>query len=283
MATLTRSRVHISELGHDVLRGLYAHRLLTTHQLHQLYAPDRTLRWTLMATTRLEADGFVGRVRVARTRMHAWYLTPAGVSITEGAGVEVRAYRMSHDRAAGPLQAHTLAVNEIGLAFVRAARDRGDDCGPADWRNETAHRLGPGARAEVLVSDAMLDYTAYGGAETGERVTRFVEIDRATTSVRVLAAKTEAYTRLWAYRPAWRAHARFPGLLIVMDGLSGPALERRLDALEATLRLSAAVARCDELDLYVVTLARLRRDALAPVCWQPGLDYPVDVLGQTGR
>ena len=43
--------------------------------------------------------------------------------------------------ANGPLREHTLAVNEVGLVFVSAARARGDECGPNDWDNEVAFRV----------------------------------------------------------------------------------------------------------------------------------------------
>lgn len=43
------------------------------------------------------------------------------------------------DGAAGPLQAHTLAVNDAAICFIEAARGRGDEFGPFAWRHEIYH------------------------------------------------------------------------------------------------------------------------------------------------
>lgn len=266
-------------IAHDMLRGLYAHRLLSTDQLHDLYGGRRSRRWTLVTLANLRAGKYIGRCRVAGSRQFAWFLQPNGVAITEGPGVERRSYRMTPERAAGPLQAHTLVVNEVGRLFARAAAARGDQCGPGDWRNETAFRLGPGRGAETLVVDAVLDYTLYSGSE-GTYLCRFVEVDRATTSVRTLVAKLEAYAALWAYAPSWRGYPKFPTVMVVMAGAAPAVLERRLDALEAMLRLSSPVAGCPDLQVSVATLDALRRHGpFGPVFWRPGRAGPVDLLG----
>lgn len=271
-------------VGHDVLRGLYAHRLMSTSQLWELYAPELTRRWMLKTLTNLEARDMVARVRIAgiRTREFAWYLRPDGLAVTEGPGVEVRPYRMDARRASGPLQAHTLAANEVGLCFVRAARSHGDDCWSDAWRNETAHRIGAGGSGEVVISDAILDYTVV--ERTGSTyLVRFVEIDRATTSARTLIRKLEAYARLCAYPPAWRAYPVFPPIMVVMAGPPEAVLERRIDALHHMLPLSAPIANAG-IVISVVTLEQLRTHGPhAPIFWQLGAEVLVDVRGRTTR
>jgi hypothetical protein len=56
--------------------------------------------------------------------------------------VETRRKLLSPMDARGPLRAHTLAVNDVGIAFLKAARPRAEDeCGPLAWRHEVAHPI----------------------------------------------------------------------------------------------------------------------------------------------
>lgn len=268
-------------LGNDILRGLYAHRLLTTAQLHELYAPAMTLRWALESLSRLREAGQIGRVRVAGGRMHAWFLTPKGVAVTDNPGVEQRPYRITPALAAGPLQAHTLALNDVGLCFVRAARTTGDDCSPG-WRNETVHHLGPGKKAEVLICDATLEYTV-AGDDASAYLRRFVELDRLTYTADRLVGRLEAYARLANYAPGWRLYPQFPGVLLVMDNrhVKPAQYERRMDALEQLIPLSGTLARCEHFRLLATTLEKLTAvGPHAPIWWRPGSTVLVDVRGR---
>lgn len=271
----------VSALGHEVLRAVYTHRLLTTAQLWELVAPTRTERWLQETLARLLAVGLLGRVRVAGGQMGAWYLTPKGLRCAEGPTVEVRGYRMTAEKAADAQQEHTLSLNEAGLAFVRAARMRGDDCWPG-WRNETAHRLGPGPRADVVISDAVVEYTVVeeGGSSY---LTRFLELDRITYDATRLVAKLETYARLANYAPGWRLYPKFPGVVIVMhNSRLGPgALDRRMDALAQLIPLSSVIATSPLFDLSVTTLFRLCGEGpFAPIFWKPGVPDFVDIRGR---
>lgn len=164
-----RTRAAVPRLGTaavGMVEGLHCHRLLSTAQLHDLYTPQSSLRWTQRLLGRLRESGLA---EVARTPggLGLWHLTPRGVAaigpIVGGAGERCKA--ISPEQAAGPLRDHTLAVNEVGLAFVRAARERDDECGPLAWRHEVVHSLGrpPGQRrAELLIADAVLTYQQNG-------------------------------------------------------------------------------------------------------------------------
>lgn len=261
-------------------RGLYVHRLLSTSQLWELFAPTTSMRYGRYVLERLEQDGYAGRVPRHGSRESVWFLTAAGVAATAGTDVEARRHRSTELTAAGPLQDHTLDVNEVGLCFARAARRRGDDCRPFSWRNETSHPLGPG-NADTLIADAVIDYTVVD--PRGEMfVSRFVELDRGSKRVAVLAAKLTSYVRLFDYAAGWLAYPRFPRVMIVLSGDGPAALERRLTSLcELAERLPGFRAR-PEIGASATTLAALRAEGPFGRIFVPLLepDRLVDVLGR---
>src|ERR1700709_2417026 len=121
-----------------------------------------------------------------------WHLTERGVDAagTIPSRAETRRKVIAPEQAAGPLQKHTIAVNDVGIAFVRAARERGDECGPFDWLHEVAHSLGPppGRRTpEQLISDAVLTYQLAEADGQTSIAYRFIELDCATRSAADLA------------------------------------------------------------------------------------------------
>jgi hypothetical protein len=131
-----------------------------------------------------------------------------------------------------------------------------------------------------VISDAVLDYTVIEEGASAF-LCRFVEIDRATTPVRTLVRKLESYARLYAYRPAWRAYPVFPPVVIVMAGPPEVVLQRRIDALEAMLPLSAPLANARDVVVTATTLEQLRTHGPhAPVFWRHGTDHLVDVRGR---
>ncbi len=291
---MRRPLPRVSGLGAEILTGLYRHRLVSTSQAHVIHAPQLTRRRIRMVLCDLERTGYVSRVGIAGSMETAWYVTAAGAEAVEGAGVDVRPYRLNASRAGGPLQAHTMAVNDVGIAFLAAARSRGEDFDVAGWRHEAAHPLGEGRKPELVIADAVLDYVVHD--PDGEvLVCRFLELDRATMSVREVATKLANYARLHAYQPAarpgseaprgWRQHyhRRFPKVMVVMSGRPVPTLARRRDSLLELVRRDARVmALRDELGISVTTLEDLRRQGpFAGVFRRLGdPDTPVDVLGR---
>jgi DNA-binding MarR family transcriptional regulator len=199
-----------------IMESLYQHRLLATEQLRVLHTPDATAGWMRRVLRSLSARGLVDRVRSPATRS-LWYLTELGADTIEAAGTlaEPRRRLTTSAQAAGPLRAHTLAVNEVGIAFVRAARERGDECGSDSWRHEIAHpisrgwgrsrsqsRAGSGDRlsAELVVADALLTYLQIGEGGGLTLHQRFVELDRGTARpAEQLASKITRYARLRHY------------------------------------------------------------------------------------
>ena len=283
--------VALSPVGNDVLTSLYRHRLLSTSQIRAIHAPEGTARGVRKTLARLAEGGYVERVGVSGTRETAWFVTALGAEAVEGAGVSTRPYRLTPERARGPLQSHTLAVNDAGIAFLEAARRRGDDFDANGWRHETCHPITEGRKPEVLIADAVLDYTVH--EPDGEIfLCRFVEVDRGTMSVREVASKLTNYARLYHFRPketgesasGWRAHyPRFPKVLVVLCGRPQPILERRLHSLlEMARRDPGLVNLVDELGISVTTLDHLaQRGPFAPIFWRLGGPIgPVDVLGR---
>ncbi|EHN10908.1 hypothetical protein PAI11_22180 [Patulibacter medicamentivorans] len=219
---------------------MYQHRLLSTAQVHELHTPDTSLRWCQRLLFDTEQAGLTESVRrPGGEKLH--FLTARGADAVETipSRGELRRKLVRREQAAGPLQQHTLAVNDVGLAFVRNARRHDDDCPPLAWRHEIAHPIGGGAqrgKGELLIADAVLTYTTV----TAGRVTvdyRFIELDRGTMATDALAQKLVRYSRLLDYRgakaapgeqPLWRRHFPvFPHVLVVLAHRPRGQLRRR--------------------------------------------------------
>ena len=136
-----------------------------------------------------------------------WFLTETGADAVETAGPRAESRRRLNTRAQaeGPLRAHTLAVNEVGVAFVKAARERGEECSADSWRHEIAHPIAParGRRpAELVIADALLTYLQVEADGTIVLHQRLIELDRGTARpADQLASKITRYTRLRHYTP----------------------------------------------------------------------------------
>ncbi|MFF3747494.1 replication-relaxation family protein [Streptomyces kronopolitis] len=286
----------LSTLGQEALPVLYRHRLLTAHQLTQLLRPDATSTRYIRRQLEVLHDRGLADASVRRTSRAGellWYTTPLGCEVVENGGeLTARAYRMTEDAAASQLQEHTLAVNDVGLAFVQHARRLGDECGPLDWDPEVGHRVRDGdsrlGDEAFLVPDAVLHYVHTGTADDGQQqrmlLTFFCEIDRATMSIARLAAKLHAYARYSRYIPqpapgrgrpkvsgyrreAWRGrYPAFPRILLVLDGASPAQLARRQDDLRALAAADTRLHSALDLRAGVTTLDQLRRHGpLAPI------------------
>lgn len=227
----------------EVIASLGEHRTLSTAQVRAIHFPDRGVRRAQQVLAYLERAGLVAYAEARRAPRRLWFLTERGADYVLDAGeVERRPKVLAPEQAAGPLCAHTLAVNEVGISFLRAARERGDDFGPLSWRHEVAHPLnrGRGRARRSLIADAVLNYV-----RTDERhivyEQRFIEVDRATLSVERLVAELARYGQLSSARgkssePIWRSHyPSFPPVICVLAGASRKALVRRRDIAIALL------------------------------------------------
>ncbi|MBB4661431.1 replication-relaxation family protein [Conexibacter arvalis] len=265
-----------------IMESLAQHRLLTTLQIHELHTPDKTTHWTRHVLRRLHAAELVDAARLPGG-LGLWFLTEQGTEAIEliPSRPERRRKQITHAQATGPLRHHTLAVNEVGLALVRAARARGDECGPLAWRHEIAHPIGPapGRRTpEQLIADALLTYQRNQPDGTTTFHYRFIELDRATMPVDDLAAKLARYATLYHHtlpptgptdrpRPLWtHSYAIFPGVLLVLTGRDRPALERRRSNAIALCRTNPQLTATPAVKIAACLLADLiDRGPFAPI------------------
>lgn len=279
-----------------VLESLYQHRLLTTRQAHQLHAPQARREVTQRTLARLRQAGLANAVRLPG-RMMVWYLTERGIHAVEAIPncVETRRKLIPRDHAAGPLQQHTLAVNDVGIAFVNAARARGDECGPFAWRHEIAHPLGPppGRRTtEQLIADSVLTYQLNEPDETSFHY-RFVELDRANRATNDLSRRLARYARLYRHtiRPdgkqsqpvsLWALlYPIFPEVLVVLAGQARHRLERRRQTVLDLCRQDDDLLATPQVRLSICLLDDLTEHGpFAPIFQGPADDHTTDWLGR---
>ncbi|MFG2775280.1 replication-relaxation family protein [Streptomyces sp. NPDC048350] len=282
----------LGQIAQQAAQVLYQHRLVSTRQLHQLITPHHTrteyLRRQLHTLRAAGLAETVGRRVTGQTEL-LWWLTEKGANAVESVGLlPQRPYRMSPEAALGPLQEHTLATVDTGLAFVDWARRLGHECGPLDWSPETAHYYRDDARPGEelsLIPDAVLNYV-HTNNEAKQRtlLTFFIEVDRTQMTIARLAQKLHAYAAYYAYTPlqsagrgakagrrttttpAWRyRYPAFPRLLMVLTGASDARLARRIADLRS-LAASDPALTSTGLRAGVTTLDGLRdRGPFAPI------------------
>ncbi|MGC2375505.1 MAG: replication-relaxation family protein [Solirubrobacteraceae bacterium] len=282
----------------EVLSGIYQHRLLSTTQLHALYTPHATPRWMRRVIGLLASRGLVDRTQGPGS-LSLWFLTEYGAETVETAGprAETRRRLVGPAQAEGPLRKHTLRVNDVGIAFVRAARERGDECGPESWRHEIAHpiSLARGRRPpDMAIADALLTYLQTGEDGSLALHQRWIELDRGTARpAEHLASKISAYTRLRYFTPPggstdqpaelWRSYYRsWPHLLIVLADQSRERMRLRIQRTLVLHRSDPANLEGAAIPLAFVALEDLLRQgpfaAIFTAAEHP--TQPVDWLGQ---
>jgi DNA-binding transcriptional ArsR family regulator len=282
----------------EVLESLNQHRLLSTVQVHTLHAPLASRRYVQRLLGRLRDAGLVAVAR-GRRGLRVWHLTEQGVDAVETipSRAETRRKVILPAQAAGPLQQHTLGVNDVGIAFVEAARQRGDECDPFAWRHEIAHSLGPPPghrKPEQLIADAVLVYELAERDDLRSMVYRFIEYDRATRSAADLAARLRRYSRLYrrmipANDPGdlptalWaRLYPVFPTVLVVFAGRRRDRLEQRRDTVLALCAQDRDLQESPELEVSICLLEDLV--AVGPFAaifrTRASQGTPVDWLGE---
>jgi hypothetical protein len=273
----------------EILASLAAHRVLSTPQVGAIHSSQGSLRSAQRLLGRLRAAGLADYVEVDHARRRLWHATERGARLAREAGALEGEPPVGAELAAGPLAAHTLAVNEAAICFLRAAGKRGDDFGPLAWRHEVFHPIsrGRGRRRRSLVADAVFTYLRQDGEEIAIEQ-RFLELDRATLSVDRLAAELARYAELHRAReakarePLWRArYPVFPKVHCVLTGAPRRALKRRRSTASVLLAAHPLLSRTPEVAISICLLEDLRREGpFAPVFREvrdPG--RPVDWLG----
>lgn len=278
-----------TETGIEIVASLVQHRVLSAGQVRAIHLPGSGERWAQRMLVRLGDAGLAGYIRSPRSHRRLWHVTEKGARLAREAGqLDGEPRLIGPEGAAGPLQAHTLAVNDAAICFLEAARERGDEFGPLAWRHEVSHPLsrGRGRRRRALVADAVFTYLRLEGDGVAIEQ-RFLEVDRATLSVDRLAAELARYTEL--YRPAggdgeprWRSrYPVFPPIHCVLTGDRRAVLERRRSTATALLRSDPRLARAPEVTISFCLLEDLQaRGPFAPIfrdVRDPG--QPIDWLG----
>ena len=279
-----------------VLESLYQHRLLSSSQLQAMHAPDSHPAWMRRVLARLGDDGLVQRIRLRPpAAVSIWFLTEAGTQLLERSrpGTWHRRHLVSPEAARGPLQAHTLAANDVGIAFMAAARIRGHECGHLAWRHEVAHKLAD--RPGSVVCDLLLHYVATGDGRAGGDLVMwwFIEVDRGTMPRPVLVEKLQDYVALHrvhaqarqnrgGHVPKWvERYPVFPAVRMVFANGAHKPLLRRIRSLAEICRHDRRVA-ATELPIVFTTLEDLQtRGPFEPIFWLPtDPERPVDMLGR---
>ncbi len=291
-----RGELRLPAVAVAMLEGLYQHRLLSTVQLHEIYTPASARRWTQYLLRCLEDAGLVASIR-RRDGVKLAYITQDGAEAVEAVPhAESRRKLLDAAQAQGPLQQHTLAVNDVGIAFVQAARVRGDGFGPLSWRHELAHPIGPAPgrrRPEELIADALLTYEERG--PLGVRFHyRFLELDRNTMPLDLLVAKLVRYARLYRHTVEggrrsvrfWETrYPVFPTVLLVLDGGSSERLRRRRHTVLSLCAEHLDLRRTPQVEISACLLADLRTEGPFAGIWRTKRDpaTPKDWLGGSGE
>jgi len=287
MRAAEAERAALPSVAGEILESLYQHRLLSSQQIHQMHTPDASMRWTRELLAGLRQLGMVGFVRAATGSGSVYFLTRRGGEAVELVPTFSRRKLIDPAQAAGPLRAHTLAVNEVGIAFMVAARERGDEFGPLAWQHEIAHPIGR-RRGEALIADALLTYLSFGPEGQLIFSYRLLELDRATLPTDALAAKLARYASLYRYtapgreEPAWQErYPVFPGVICVLAGKPSPRLDRRAQAVLALCREDADLEKSPAVEISICLLSELSaRGPFSPIWQRPGDEGRVDWLGR---
>lgn len=269
------NRLRIPEASAEILASLGEHRILSTDQVGAIHYPDHSPRRTQQALAYLKRAGFADYAETRRSPRRVWFLTDAGADAVILAGeIKERPKVLTPQQAAGPLTAHTLGVNEVGISFLQAARKRGDEFAPLSWRHEVAHPLnrGRGRARRSLIADAVFTYIQPEDREIAV-YQRFVEVDRATLSVERLVAELARYGQLYRARernggePLWSYYYHsFPPVICALAGASRKALHRRLDVARGLLAEHPALDRAYDVEVYFCLLDDLKdRGPFAPI------------------
>jgi hypothetical protein len=282
------ARLRIPEATGEVLASVGEHRVLSTAQVRAIHFPDHSPRRTQQVLSYLGRAGLVAYADARRSPRRLWFLTERGADWVVDAGDARRPKVLSPEQAAGPLRAHTLGVNEVGISFLRVARERGDEFGPLSWRHEVSHPLnrGRGRARRKLIADAVFTYARIE-ARSIFIEQRFVEVDRATLSVERMVAELARYGQLERAReksgePLWRySYPIFPPVICALTGASRKSLNRRRDVALGMLANHPALDRAYGVRIKFCLLDDLTdRGPFAPIFCAVGGNRAVDWLGE---
>jgi hypothetical protein len=226
--------VSLIERDHALLLSLLEHKILTTHQIKNLYF--RSFRRCQHRMKELRDLDLVSSFSVGRgfgegRPPACWYLTKPGLAeIADAKDVRVSDLPWVPDPSyrTNLMLAHRLGVNAFFCALAEASRAHEAHC-LVTWRPEHWVRT----RAAAVKPDGFGRYLHPSGA-----CEFYLEYDRGTEAFGALARKLEGYLRLAA---GWTKEIELPGfpnlLLIVPEGVRegevGSALRHAIGAVHA--------------------------------------------------
>jgi len=246
------------------LAAIYTHRVVSTGHLRAWLSPDTAAgRYLGYCLTSLRQRGLVANPVGRRGRSELlWYATATGAAVAEESGrVMPRAWRLDPDKVPYQDFAHTLAVNDVGTAFLADSRAAGDDMTELDWTHEVPHPTGRG-RGDQLIADALLRRSQTWDGRRWHLAT-LIELDRNTMSAMRLVDKLRVYGH---YLRNSAAHRRavygqdIPDLLIVLDNGSPEVLLRRARDVVVAAQADEELERtCRMYRVRIASLALLRQ------------------------
>ncbi|MGW2542535.1 replication-relaxation family protein [Kitasatospora sp. NPDC001574] len=283
------------EIAWAVLASLFQFRIATAEQLRQLHAPDRSIEKMRGRLRRLRDEGLVAELVLPQSgRAKGWFLTEHGARIAAAFPelAEVPAPRLPGDATAFKYTLwHQLAVVRTHLAFLTAARERGDGYGPFDFVPEVTHRFAEGRDGSVR-PDGLLYYGVRDPDGTVVQLRAFVEVDRGTMGTERLGSKLHTYARYWSTRtlpagmragtieaeqggrvPLWeRRYVRFPRLLFVLTGTGPVGFDNRVGGLRMHAQERPVARMLKAVPAAAASLEDLQQYGPAGAVWYPLAD-----------
>jgi hypothetical protein len=233
--------VSLDERDHGILLALLEHKVLTTHQVKNLYF--RSFRRCQHRMKELRDLDLVSSFSVGRgfgegRPPACWFLTKLGLAeIADAKGVRASDLSWIPDEGYRGSQnlAHRLGVNAFFCALAEASRGHEGHC-LATWRPEYWVRT----KAAEVKPDGFGRYLRPGGA-----CEFYLEYDRGTEASGALSRKLEGYLRLAANWSEEQELVGFPNLLIIVpegmrEGEVGSALRHAIGRLHVGGSLSTS-------------------------------------------
>lgn len=240
-----------------ILDALAWHRYLTLGQVKRLVCPWDVSKGyagkTYDTLKALKRRGYTDSGQIDARGVHIWFVTPKGLAVVPQK--RRRDYVPSQAMAVGSDAKHSYCVNEVSIAFAKAARERDDE--DAVFALEHERLLRPGTDATKVTADGILQYTGMGltGKNSLDVAWAIVEVDRTTQFGRI-ANRLRAYGEIRRKPSLWKKVLPddWPPVLFVLAAEYRP--RPRVGERNWTGDPRRAQTRCDRLVAYMGEIAR---------------------------
>ena len=255
--------VSLDERDYAIFLSLLEHKVLTTHQIKNLYF--RSFRRCQHRMKELRDLDLVSSFSVRRgfgegRAPACWFLTKPGLAeIAEAKDVRVSdlPWVPDHSYRTNKILAHRLGVNAFFCALAEVSRAHEGHC-LLTWRPEHWVRT----LAAEIKPDGFGRYLHPGGA-----CEFYLEYDRGTEAFGALARKLEGYLRLAAGWTKEQELSGFPNLLIIVpEGVREGEVGSALRYAVGSLHISGSLA--SSFPLYVASEDVLTDVGVLGVAWK---------------